>query len=255
VSGPTIDLNSDLGEGYGVWRLADDSALLGIITSANVACGFHAGDPTTMREAVIAAAANGVAVGAHVSYPDRRGFGRRDMAIPPREVTDDVVYQVGALDAIARAHGTRVTFVKPHGALYNRMAVDRELADAVVKALVLLGGSLPLVTLPGSEAHTAALAQGLSAISEAFADRAYDGDGRLVSRDRPGAVISDPEAVTARAVRMAAEHTVETIDGDVIELDAQTLCVHGDSPGSVALATAIRDGLQAAGFTLAASAS
>ncbi|HEY3776011.1 MAG TPA: 5-oxoprolinase subunit PxpA [Solirubrobacteraceae bacterium] len=248
---PTIDLNSDLGEGYGVWRLADDSALLGIITSANVACGFHAGDPTTMREAAVTAASGGVAVGAHVSYPDRRGFGRRDMAIPPQQVTDDLVYQVGALDAIARAHGTRVTFVKPHGALYNRMAVDRRLADAVVDAIGSLDGSLPLVTLPGSEAHAAARAAGLTAIAEAFADRAYDGDGRLVSRDRPGAVISDAEAVTARAVRIATEHTVETIDGGVIELEAQTLCVHGDSPGSVALATAIRAGLEQAGFTLA----
>jgi UPF0271 protein len=248
---PMIDLNSDLGEGYGVWRLADDSALLGIITSANVACGFHAGDPTTMREAVIAAASNGVAVGAHVSFPDRRGFGRRDMAIPPREVTDDVAYQVGALDAIARAHGTRVTFVKPHGALYNRMAVDRPLADGVVEAIGSLDGALPLVTLPGSEAHAAARAAGLTAISEAFADRAYDRAGRLVSRDQPGAVISDPHAVTARAIRMATEHAVETIEGDVIELEAQTLCVHGDSPGSVALASAIRAGLEQAGFTLA----
>ncbi|HTU29861.1 MAG TPA: 5-oxoprolinase subunit PxpA [Solirubrobacteraceae bacterium] len=252
MPGPrTIDLNSDLGEGYGVWRLADDSALLGMITSANVACGFHAGDPTTMRKAVTAAAANGVAVGAHVSFPDRRGFGRRDMAIPPREVTDDVVYQVGALDAVARAHGTRVTFVKPHGALYNRMAVDRTLADAVVEALASLGGSLPLVTLPGSEAAIAARAAGVTAIAEAFADRAYDREGRLVSRDRPGAVISDPEEVTARAVRMATEHAVETIDGEVIKLEAQTLCVHGDSPGSVALATAIRAGLESAGFALA----
>lgn len=252
MSGPkTIDLNSDLGEGYGVWRLADDSALLGIITSANVACGFHAGDPTTMREAVIAAASNGVAVGAHVSFPDRRGFGRREMAIPPGEVTDDVVYQVGALDAIARAHGTRVRFVKPHGALYNKMAVDRPLAEAVVEAIGSLDGSLPLVTLPGSEAHAAARSAGLTTIGEAFADRAYDRDGRLVSRDRPGAVISDPDVVTARAIRMATEQAVETIDGDEIELEAQTLCVHGDSPGSVALARAIRTGLEAAGFTLA----
>ncbi len=249
---PTIDLNSDLGEGYGVWRLAEDSALLGIITSANVACGFHAGDPTTMREAVTAAASGGVAVGAHVSFPDLRGFGRRDMAVPSREVADDVVYQVGALDALARAHGTRVTFVKPHGALYNRIAFDRELADAVVEAIGSLDGALPLVSLPGSAAQTSAREAGLRTITEGFADRAYDRDGRLVSRERPGAVISDPEAVTARAVRMATEHTVETIDGDVIELEAQTLCVHGDSPGSVALATAIRAGLEAAGFTLAA---
>jgi UPF0271 protein len=249
--GPTIDLNSDLGEGYGVWRLAEDSALLGIITSANIACGFHAGDPTTMREAVVAAAAGGVAVGAHVSFPDRRGFGRRDMAIPPAEVRDDVVYQVGALDAIARAHGTRVTFVKPHGALYNRMAVDATMAGAVVEAIGTLDGSLALVTLPGSAAHAAAQAQGLTVTAEAFADRAYDRAGRLVPRDRPGAVISDPEAVAARAVRIASEQTVEAIDGEVIELRAQTLCVHGDSPDSVALATAIRAALEDAGFTLA----
>lgn len=251
ASAPTIDLNSDLGEGYGVWRLADDSALLGIITSANVACGFHAGDPATMREAVITAASNGVAVGAHVSFPDRRGFGRRDMAIPPAQVSDDVVYQAGALDAIARAHGTRVTFVKPHGALYNRIAIDASMARAVVEAVGLLDGPPALVTLPGSAAQTAAREAGLTVVAEAFADRAYDRDGRLVSRDRPGAVISDPDLVTERALRVVTEHAVETIDGDVIELEAQTLCVHGDSPGSVALAGAIRAALERAGFTLA----
>jgi len=254
ASARTIDLNSDLGEGYGVWRLADDSALLGIITSANIACGFHAGDPSTMREAVVAAASGGVAVGAHVSFPDRRGFGRREMAIPPAEVRDDVVYQVGALDAIARAHGTRVSFVKPHGALYNRIAVDTAMARAVVEAIGALDGSLGLVTLPESAAHAAAREAGLSVVTEAFADRAYDRDGRLVSRDRPGAVISDPEAVAARAVRIASEHTVETIDGEIIELRAQTLCVHGDSPGSVALAATIRAALEGAGFMLAPAA-
>jgi 5-oxoprolinase (ATP-hydrolysing) subunit A len=249
----TIDLNSDLGEGYGIWRLADDSALLGIITSANIACGFHAGDPSTMRAAVIAAVDGGVAVGAHVSFPDRRGFGRRDMTIPPSEVRDDVVYQVGALDAIARAHGTRVTFVKPHGALYNRIAIDAELAAAVAEAIASLDRTLALVTLPGSAAQAAARAAGLPTVAEAFADRAYDNAGRLVARDRPGAVITDPETVTARAVRMATEHVVETIDGAIVELEAQTLCVHGDSPGSVALASAIRAGLERAGFTLAAA--
>lgn len=252
MSRPTIDLNSDLGEGYGGWRLADDAALLGIITSANIACGFHAGDPQTMREAVTTAVAGGVAVGAHVSFPDLRGFGRRDMAISPAEVADDVVYQVGALQAIARAHGTRVTFVKPHGALYNRIADDGEMAAAVVEAIRSLDDSLALVALPGSAAHTAARAAGLPAIAEAFADRAYDRHGRLVPRDRPGAVIADPAAVMARAVRIAAEHTVETIDGELIELEAQTLCVHGDSPGSVDLARAIRAGLERAGFTLTA---
>ncbi len=248
---PTIDLNSDLGEGYGVWRLADDSALLRIVTSANVACGFHAGDPSTMREAVTAAAARHVAVGAHVSFPDRRGFGRRDMAIPPSEVTDDVVYQVGALDAIARAHGTRVSFVKPHGALYNRIGDDAEMAAAVVAAIASHDRSRALVTLPGSAAQAAARAAGLPVIAEAFADRAYDRDGRLVGRDRPGAVISDPGAVAARAVRIATEHVVETIDGDMIELEAQSLCVHGDSPGAVALASAIRSALERAGLALA----
>jgi UPF0271 protein len=254
AASPRIDLNSDLGEGYGVWRLADDSALLGIITSANVACGFHAGDPTTMREAVALAASRGVAVGAHVSFPDRRGFGRRDMAIPPAEVRDDVVYQAGALHAIAQAHGARVSFVKPHGALYHRITVDRELADAVVAAIGSLEGPPALVTLPGSEAEAAARAAGVPVIAEAFADRAYDRDGRLVSRERPGALISDPATVAARAVRIAAEHTVETIDGGAIELRAQTLCVHGDSPDSVALARAIRGALEGAGFTLAPAA-
>jgi UPF0271 protein len=246
-----IDLNSDLGEGYGIWRLADDDALLGVITSANVACGFHAGDPTTMREAVSVAARAGVAIGAHVSFPDRRGFGRRDMAIPATEVRDDVIYQVGALDAIARSCDARVTFVKPHGALYNRITVDPVLADAVTEAIAALDRGLALVTPPGSQAQRAARARRVPTVAEAFADRAYDRDGLLVPRDHPGAVISDPEAVSARAVRIATEHTVEAIDGTVIELAADTLCVHGDSPRSAALAAAIRGALEAAGFTLA----
>jgi UPF0271 protein len=230
-----VDLNSDLGEGYGIWRMADDSALLEIITSANVACGFHAGDPTTMRESVQVAVDNGVTVGAHVSFPDRRGFGRRNMDLPAHEVIDDVTYQIGALDAIARAHGTRVAFVKPHGALYNRIAVDD--------------------TLPGSVAEAAGRRAGLQIITEAFADRAYDNDGRLVPRDRSGAVISDPDVVAERALRVATDGVITTVSGERIELTVQTLCVHGDSPGSVALAAAIRTRLTQAGITLSSCVS
>lgn len=246
-----IDLNSDLGEGYGAWTMGDDDALLGIVSSANVACGFHAGDPQVMRSTVATAARSGVTVGAHVSYPDRRGFGRYDLELPPNEITNDVLYQIGALDAFARASGTRVSYVKPHGALYNRIAIDADLADAVVAAIREYDPGLALLTLPGSSAAAAAEAAGIPAVAEGFADRAYTPDGHLVPRREPGAVLTEPDLVAARAVRMATEHVVTAIDGTDIPMPVVSLCVHGDSPGAVTLAQAVRSGLTAAGVTIA----
>jgi UPF0271 protein len=249
--GTVIDLNSDLGEGYGAWTMGDDEALLGIVSSANVACGFHAGDPQVMRRTVATAARSGVTVGAHVSYPDQRGFGRYDLNLPPSQVTDDVLYQIGALDAFARASGTRVSYVKPHGALYNRIAIDADLAGAVVCAVREYDPGLALLTLPGSAAAAAAEAAGIPVVAEGFADRAYTPDGHLVPRREPGAVLTDPDLVAARAVRMATERTVTTIDGTDIPMPVVSLCVHGDSPGAVSLAQAVRSGLTAAGVTIA----
>lgn len=246
-----IDLNSDLGEGYGAWTMGDDDALLAIVSSANVACGFHAGDPQIMHHAVAVAARRGVTVGAHVSFPDRRGFGRRDLDLPLSEVTSDVLYQIGALNAFARASGTRVSYVKPHGALYNRIATDADLAGAVVAALRAYDPDMALLTLPGCAAAAAAEAASIPVVAEGFADRAYTPDGHLVPRREPGAVLTDPDLVAARAVRMATEHTVTAIDGTDIPMPIASLCVHGDSPGAVALAQAVRSGLAEAGVTVA----
>lgn len=246
-----IDLNSDLGEGYGAWTMGDDDALLNVVSSANIACGFHAGDPQVMRRTVETAARSGVTVGAHVSYPDRRGFGRHDLKLPPGEITNDVLYQIGALDAFARASETRVSYVKPHGALYNRIAIDEDLAGAVVTAIREYDPGLALLTLPGSAAAEAAEAAGIPVIAEGFADRAYTPDGHLVPRSQPGSVLTDPDAVAARAVRMATEHTVTAIDGTDVPVPVASLCVHGDSPGAVSLAQAVRSGLTAAGVTIA----
>jgi 5-oxoprolinase (ATP-hydrolysing) subunit A len=249
-----MDLNSDLGEGFGVWALGDDEALLDVVTSANIACGFHAADPTTMRRTVEAAVQRGVAVGAQVSYPDLVGFGRRDIDVPPENLTDDVLYQIGALEAFARAAGSRVRYVKPHGALYNRIATDPAQAAAVVEAVRRYDPSLPLLTLPGSAAMQAAEAAGVTAVGEGFADRAYTPEGRLVSRREPGAVLHDEAAVTARALRMATEQTVETVDGGQVAVPVRSLCVHGDTPGAVALARGVRAALEAAGVPLEAFA-
>src|SRR5438105_7705665 len=229
-----IDLNCDLGEGFGVWRLADDGALIDLVTSANVACGFHAGDPQIMTTVVRRAAARGVAVGAQVSYADLRGFGRRALDVPADELTADVLYQLGALDAIARGAGTRVAYVKPHGALYHRITTDAAPAAAVVKAVVGFGG-LPLVTLPGSRAADLGAAAGLRVIAEAFADRGYRADGRLVPRGTPGAMVADEDAVVARVVRMVADGVVEAVTGELVSITPATICLHGDTEGSVHL--------------------
>jgi len=247
-----MDLNADLGEGFGAWRMGDDDALLEVVTSANIACGFHAGDPVVMRRAAEAAARRGVAIGAHVSYPDLRGFGRRDMDLPAAQVTDDVLYQIGALDAFARAAGSPVAYVKPHGALYNRIAADAGLAGAVVAALEMYDRRLPLLTLPGSAAMQAAERAGVPAVAEGFADRAYRPDGQLVSRKEPGAVIADAGAVAGRALAMARDSTVTTAGGHQLTLRVDSLCVHGDSPGAVGLARAVRNALTSAGITVRA---
>ena len=249
-----MDLNSDLGEGYGRWTLGDDAALLEIVTSANVACGFHAGDPATIDRTVRAAVERGVAVGAQVSYPDLVGFGRREIDVPPGDLTADVLYQLGALEAFARAAGSRVRYVKPHGALYNRIVRDPVQAAAVAEAIRRYDPALPLLTLPGSAAAAAAAEAGIEAVGEGFADRAYTGDGRLVSRREPGAVLEDPGRVAARAARMATEGRVGTVDGGEVAVEVRSLCVHGDTPGAVELARAVRAALEAAGVVLEAFA-
>jgi UPF0271 protein len=249
-----MDLNSDLGEGYGHWTLGDDAALLEVVTSANVACGFHAGDPATIDRTVRTAVARGVAIGAQVSYPDLVGFGRREMDVPADDLTADVLYQLGALEAFARTAGSRVRYVKPHGALYNRIAGDPVQAGAVVEAIRRYDPDLPLLTLPGSAAMRAAAEAGIEAVGEGFADRAYTPEGRLVSRRQPGAVLHDPDQVAARAVRMATEGRVETADGGEVAVEIRSLCVHGDTPGAVALAKAVRAALDQAGVRLEAFA-
>ena len=249
-----MDLNSDLGEGYGRWALGDDAAMLEVVTSANVACGFHAGDPATIERTVGTAVERGVAVGAQVSYPDLVGFGRREIDVAPADLTADVLYQLGALEAFAKAAGSRVRYVKPHGALYNRIARDPVQAAAVVEAIRRYDPALPLLTLPGSAAMEAAREAGVPTVAEGFADRAYTGEGRLVSRREPGAVLHDPERVAARAVVMATEGRVETIDGGQVEVEVHSLCVHGDTPGAVDLARAVRSALEEAGVPLGAFA-
>jgi len=249
-----LDLNSDLGEGYGHWALGDDAALLEVVTSANVACGFHAGDPATIDRTVRTATEHGVAVGAQVSYPDLVGFGRREIDVAPDDLTADVLYQIGALEAFARAAGSRVRYVKPHGALYNRIVRDPVQAAAVVEAVRRYDPTLPLLALPGSAAMQAAQEAGIPAVGEGFADRAYTGEGRLVSRREPGAVLHDPERVAARAVVMAKEGRVETVDGGEVAVQVRSLCVHGDTPGAVDLARAVRAALEEAGVALQAFA-
>jgi UPF0271 protein len=242
-----IDLNADLGEGFGHWSLGDDDALLSVITSANVACGFHAGDPSTMRRTCESAVARGVRIGAQVGYRDLVGFGRREIEYAPAELTDDVLYQIGALDAFARAAGDRVRYVKPHGALYNRVARDPVQARAVVEAVGRYDRTLPLLGLPGSVVLTLAAEAGLTVVAEAFADRAYTADGRLAPRGTPGAVVHDPALVRDRAVRMATTGIVTAVDGTDVAVPARSLCVHGDTPGAAALAADVRAALAAGG--------
>lgn len=246
-----LDLNADLGEGFGVWRLGDDAAMLELVSSANVACGFHAGDAPTMRAVSAAAGQRGVAVGAQVSYRDLAGFGRRFLDADPGELADEVLYQIGALDACARAAGTRVRYVKPHGALYNATVHHREQAAAVVDGVRAFGGELPVLGLPGSELLAAAERAGLPAVPEAFADRGYTPSGTLVPRRESGALLTDTAAVVERAVRLAERGEIVAVDGTVLRSTARSLCVHGDTPDAVAHARALREALKTAGVTLA----
>jgi 5-oxoprolinase (ATP-hydrolysing) subunit A len=243
----TVDLNSDLGEGFGVWRLGDDEALLGIVTSANVACGFHAGDPSIMRAVAAGAVAHDVAVGAQVSYRDLAGFGRRRMDIAPDELTNDVLYQLGALDGFCRVAGTRVRYVKPHGALYNTCVDDNAQAQAVVRAVQEYDDALAILGLPGSALLRHAEQAGLRSVSEGFADRGYTPDGHLVPRSDPGALVTDVDAVVARSVRLATAGEVVAVDGSVLKMEVSSLCIHGDTPGGVTLARQVRGALAAAG--------
>jgi 5-oxoprolinase (ATP-hydrolysing) subunit A len=248
---PVIDLNADLGESFGAWRLGDDEALLSIVTSANIACGFHAGDPLTIRRACAGAIANGVTIGAQVSYRDLAGFGRREMEVPPDELEAELLYQIAALDGIARAEGGAVGYVKPHGALYHRVAADQVQARALVAAIHGYRPGLPLLTLPGSVAGTVAAAAGLAVIAEAFADRGYRPDGTLIPRGQPGAVLTDPAAVAARAVAMATRREIESGSGQLVRVVPRSVCIHGDTAGAVALARSVRAALAAAGVRVA----
>ncbi|WP_016697040.1 LamB/YcsF family protein [Actinoalloteichus spitiensis] len=247
-----MDLNSDLGEGFGVWRLGDDAALLDVVSSANVACGFHAGDPSTMRRVCVAAADRGVAIGAQVSYRDLAGFGRRFVDVEPRELADEVVYQLAALDGFARIAGTRVRYVKPHGALYNAVVTHTGQAEALVTAVLDYDPGLAVLGLPGSEWLRLAEEAGLRAVPEAFADRAYRPDGSLVPRREPGAVVRDADEVVHRSLRMVTEGVVRAVDGTDVAVRPASLCVHGDTPGAVALAVRVREALRDAGIAVQA---
>ncbi len=249
----TIDLNCDLGESFGAWSMGNDKAVLGFISSANIACGFHAGDANTMLRTTRAAAANGVAIGAHPSLPDLQGFGRREMQISSDEVHALVLYQVGALAAFARVAGTRLTHVKPHGALYNMAARDATLADAIAGAVKVFDAGLLLVGLAGSELPRAGMRAGLRVAHEAFADRRYRRDGSLVSRREPDAVIHDIDAAVKQALAIVVQGKVTAQDGSVFELRADTICVHGDRPDAAQFAEQLRDALLRAGFAIAAA--
>ena len=245
-----IDLNSDLGEGYGAWKMGDDAAMLGIVSSANVACGFHAGDPLGILATLREAAARGVAIGAHVSYPDRVGFGRRPMDVASAELSADVIYQIGALQGLCAAAGTRVTYVKPHGALYNTIAGDARQAAAVIDAIKAIDPALILMGLAGAPILAQAREAGLTTVAEAFADRAYTPAGTLVSRREAGAVLHDPDLIAARMLRLATEGVIEAVDGSTLHLQADSICVHGDSPGAVAISARIREVLVAGGVAI-----
>ncbi|MGB4777112.1 LamB/YcsF family protein [Microbacterium sp.] len=245
-----IDLNSDLGEHYGAWRMGDDTAMLDIVTSANVACGFHAGDPRSILETLRFAAERGVAVGAHVAYPDLVGFGRRPMKLSREELRADVIYQIGALQALARTVGTDVSYVKPHGALYNSIAFDEAEADAVITAIREVNPDLALVCLAASPQVEQTEASGLRAISEAFADRAYEPSGALVSRREPGAVLHDPVEVAQRMLGLVQSGTLTARDGSTVAVRADSICVHGDSPAAVEMAVAVRAELVGAGVEI-----
>ncbi|KUH74093.1 hypothetical protein AU184_25240 [Mycolicibacterium novocastrense] len=247
----TVDMNADLGEGFGVWRLGDDDAMLDIVTSANVACGFHAGDPALLLRACRAAAERGVRVGAQVSYRDLAGFGRRFIDATPEDLRADVIYQIGALQAIARAAGTAVTYVKPHGALYFAIVTNTDQARAIAEAVHDVDPALPVLGLTGSAFFREAEQLGLRTVPEAFADRAYRPDGRLVDRRQRGAVLHDTGVIADRIASMVSAGRVDAVDGSTIPITVDSICVHGDSPDAVQIATAVRERLLAEGVEIA----
>ncbi len=249
-----VDLNADLGESFGHWVLGDDEALIEVISSANVACGFHAGDPATLRRSCELAAARGVAIGAQVSYRDLAGFGRRFIDVAPDDLRDDVRYQLGALQAFAKAAGTRVGYLKPHGALYNAAVSHQEQAAAVVAAVADHDADLAVLGLPGSALLDAAAKAGLRTVPEAFADRRYTATGELRSRRLEGAVITDPDAVADQVRRLVTGAGVVADDGSEVAVAAESICVHGDTPGAVELARRVRATIEAAGFEIRAFA-
>lgn len=246
-----MDLNADMGEGFGHYRLGDD-ALLDVVTSASIACGFHAGDPIVMRDTVMGAAKRGVAIGAHPGYPDLVGFGRRELAATPQEIEAFVVYQIGALQGVCAAAGTRLRYVKAHGALYNRAARDVAAADAIARAVRSVDPSLALLGLAGSAMIGAAERAGIRGVSEAFVDRAYRGDGTLVPRSEKGAVLTDVETVAERALRMVQSQSVPAADGSVVSIRVESLCTHGDGPHAVEMVSAVRRRLEEAGVIVTA---
>ena len=247
-----IDLNADIGESTSIDESVNDERLLRTITSGNIACGFHAGDPTVMRQTVCAAAKAGVSIGAHPSFHDLEGFGRREMQIDPRDISDLVLYQIGALSAIALAESATLRHVKPHGALYNMSVKRADIADAIARAVATFDDKLRLVGLPGSALLAAGSRLGLSVAAEGFADRSYESDGSLTSRHVTDAVLTDPRAAAERAVRMVRDGEVVARDGTVLSLKIDTICVHGDTPGAAELAAAVREGLEQAGITVVA---
>jgi 5-oxoprolinase (ATP-hydrolysing) subunit A len=247
---PQVALTTDIGEGYGRWRLGDDAALLEVVTAANIACGFHAGDPGIMRETCAISVKNGIAIGAQVSYRDLHGFGRRFIAYERRELTDDLLYQMGALEVFARMAGGRIDFVRPHGALYNAAATVTEHAGAIVDAVRAYDATLPLVCQVDTETWRLGQAAGLRVVAEAFADRAYTAEGLLVPRTHPDAVVADPAAAAARAVEMVTSGEIAAVDGSRIPIRAEAIVVHGDTAGAVDIARATRRALEEAGVDL-----
>ncbi|MDQ1012418.1 UPF0271 protein [Streptomyces sp. V4I23] len=254
VTDIVIDLNADLAEGFGRWTLTDDEAMLSVVTSANVACGFHAGDPSIMHRVCDTAAERGVRIGAQVSYRDLAGFGRRAMDVPAQELADEITYQIGSLQVFARAAGADVAYVKPHGALYNRVVFDHEQAAAVAAGVRLADATLPVLCLPGSAMHAEARLVRLPAVEEAFVDRAYTAEGTLVPRATPGAVLTSAQQVARRAVDLARKGCVDSLDGETVPVRARSLCLHGDTPGAVELAKHVRRALESAGVRVEAFA-
>lgn len=246
----TIDLNSDLGESFGAWRMGDDAAMLAIVSSANIACGFHAGDPAGILSVLREAAARGVAIGAHIAYPDLVGFGRRNMDPSSAELVADTIYQIGALQGLASAAGMRVRYVKPHGALYNTIAADQRQAADVIAGIKAIDPDLILMVGAGAPIVDQARDAGLRVVQEAFADRAYNSDGSLVSRRLPGAVLHDEDAIAKRVLRLVTEGRIPATDGTDIRLEAESICIHGDTPAAVAIAAKLRETLTANGVAI-----